>query len=158
MCYNHHHHRNSCSWWTSIAEMDSSKISEECSSSESGWTTYLASPDIEHDDYAENEEDDNVDEDARLRQKGYKKQAQIEEEAADSDDSMASDASSGPSDQRCSYGYLGRNNGFSHAGSNNGRTSVAKKLNQKEEKKKQIKGEKEKSGNKANSGGRLKKL
>lgn len=140
--------------------MDSSKISEECSSSESGWTTYIASPDIEH-DYAENEEDDGVDEDANLRQKGYKKRAQVEEEeAADSDDSMASDASSGPSDQRCSHGYLGRNNGFSHAGSNNGRKSVAiaKKLNQKEEKKKQIKGEKDKSGNKADSGGRLKKL
>lgn len=139
--------------------MDSSKISEECSSSESGWTTYIASPDIEH-DYAENDEDDDVDEDANIRQKGYKKRAQIEEEAADSDDSMASDASSGPSGQRCSYGYLGtgRNNGFSHAGSNNGRDSVAKKLNQKEEKKKQTKGEKDKSGNKANSGGRLKKL
>lgn len=137
--------------------MDSSKISEECSSSESGWTTYLASPDIEHDGYAENEEDD-VDQHANTRQKGYKKRAQVEEEAADSDDSMASDASSGPSDQRCSYGYLGRNHGFSHAGSNNERTSVAKKLNQKEEKKKQIKGEKDKSGNKGNSGGRLKKL
>ncbi|XP_042006411.1 protein SOB FIVE-LIKE 3-like [Salvia splendens] len=131
--------------------MDPSKIGteEECSSSESGWTTYIASPNLE-DEYADqNEEDDGDDDDDNVAQKGFEKVAR-EEAAADSDDSMASDASSGPSDQ---YGYVGRSHGgFIHAGSNNQRKWTAKKQ---EEKKKQIKGEKDKSGNSAR---RLKKF
>ena len=132
--------------------MDPSKIgSEECSSSESGWTTYIASPDLLEHEYADqnNEDDDDDDGDVKIARKGFKKVEQ-EEAAADSDDSMASDASSGPSDQ---YGYLGRSHGgLSHAGSNNQRKAAAKKQ---EEKKKQITGEKDKSGN---SAGRLKKF
>lgn len=135
--------------------MDSSKIlpgNEECSSSESGWTTYIASPDLEHDE-AENEDDD---EDGSIGHQVFKKQ-----DEADSDDSMASDASSGPSDQRYSYGYLARSRGFVHAGKNDQKKSVAKKHNQQEEKKKkkkQIKGEKDSSGSRGNSAGRLKKF
>lgn len=133
--------------------MDSSKIlpgSEECSSSESGWTTYIASPDLEH-DQAENEDED---EDGSIGHQVLKKQ-----EEADSDDSMASDASSGPSDQRFSCGYLARSRDFGHAGKKDQKKFVAKNHNQQEEKKKkQIKGEKEKSGNRGNSAGRLKKF
>ncbi|KAH6762967.1 hypothetical protein C2S52_020400 [Perilla frutescens var. hirtella] len=141
--------------------MDSSKIlpgSEECSSSESGWTTYIASPDLEQDP-ADNEDDD--DDDRSIGQQGYKKGAAAKATAAedaDSDDSMASDASSGPSDQRFSYGFLGRSLGFGHAANKDQRKSVAKKHNQQEEKKKQKKGEKDNSGNRANSAGRLKKF
>ncbi|XP_057787270.1 protein SOB FIVE-LIKE 1-like [Salvia miltiorrhiza] len=125
--------------------MDPPKIgSEECSSSESGWTTYIASPDLEH-DYADHNEDEDDEDDATIARKGLKKVEQ-QEAAADSDDSMASDASSGPSDQ---YGYLGRSH---HAGTNNQRNSAAKKH---QGKKKQIKQEKDKSPNTA---GRLKKF
>lgn len=139
--------------------MDSSKIlsgTEECSSSESGWTTYIASPDHEH-NHADNEDD----EDDNIGQQGYKKDVQEEAEDADSDDSMASDASSGPSDQGYLYGHLGRSRGFCHAGKRDEKKYVGKKHNQQEEKKKhheQIKGEKDKSGQKANSAGRLKKF
>lgn len=139
--------------------MDSSKIlpgSEECSSSESGWTTYIASPDLEHDEAENEDDDDEDDEDGSIGHQVFKKQ-----EEADSDDSMASDASSGPSDQRYSYGYLARSCGFGHAGKKDQKKSVAKKHNQQEEKKKkkkQIKGEKDSSGNRGNSAGRLKKF
>ncbi|KAG6398985.1 hypothetical protein SASPL_140457 [Salvia splendens] len=145
-------HRYICLVVLGPAEMDPSKIgSEECSSSESGWTTYIASPDLLEHEYADrnNEDDDDDDNDVNIARKGFKKVEQ-EEAAADSDDSMASDASSGPSDQ---YGYIGRSHGgLSHVGSNNQRKAAAKKQ---EEKKKQIKGEKDKSGN---SAGRLKKF
>lgn len=139
--------------------MDSSKIlsgSEECSSSESGWTTYIASPDLEQDG-ADNEDDD---EDCSIGQQRYKKGSKeaAAAEDADSDDSMASDASSGPSDQRFSYGFLGISRGFGHAANKDQRKSAAKKHNQQEEKKKQKKGERDNSGNRANSAGRLKKF
>lgn len=138
-----------------VAEMDPSKIgSEECSSSESGWTTYIASPDLEQ-DYAGNQDDDDDDVvgDCGKADRKVLRKVEQEEAAADSDDSMASDASSGPSDQ---YGYLGRSHGgFSHAGGNNQRKSATKKQEEKKKKKKQIKGEKDKSGN---SAGRMKKF
>ncbi|GFZ18380.1 hypothetical protein Acr_27g0001190 [Actinidia rufa] len=66
--------------------MDSSKVlgdSEECSSSESGWTMYIASPIREYSNFENDEEDDHGE---------YKKGNNDE-----SDDSMASDASSRPS-------------------------------------------------------------
>ncbi|KAL2233473.1 topoisomerase 1-associated factor 1-like [Sesamum indicum] len=138
--------------------MDSSKILEgtgECSSTESGWTTYIASPVDEHDhtDYDDDDDDDN----GSLGEKAYKKVAQEDVDNVDSDDSMASDASSGPSDQ----GHLlGRSCGFGHAGNRAESKYVGKKHNQQEEKKKhheQIKAEKDKSGNRANSAGRSKK-
>ncbi|PSR91235.1 Acetyl-coenzyme A carboxylase carboxyl transferase subunit beta like [Actinidia chinensis var. chinensis] len=73
--------------------MASSKIlgdSEECSSSESGWTMYIASPIREYSNYENDDEDD---------QGAYKKGNDDE-----SDDSMASDASSGPSHPEFPFG------------------------------------------------------
>ncbi|PIN12752.1 hypothetical protein CDL12_14636 [Handroanthus impetiginosus] len=121
--------------------MDSSKYlqgNEECSSSESGWTTYIASPD--------NETDQSEYEDVMTVEqvRGYKKD-DVEEDV-DSDDSMASDASSGPSDQR-------------HLYRDERKYVVGKKHIQQEEKKKQqhqqIKAEKDKPGQ---SAGRSKKM
>ncbi|KAI3452952.1 hypothetical protein Pfo_009615 [Paulownia fortunei] len=129
---------------------------EECSSSESGWTTYIASPDHEH-NHADNEDD----EEGSIGDQGYKKDAEEDAEDVDSDDSMASDASSGPSDQGHLYRHVGRSRGFGHAGNRDERKYVDKKHNQQEEKKKhheQIKAEKDKSGHRANSAGRSKKI
>lgn len=73
--------------------MEPSKIYggiEECHSSESGWTMYIGSPihggDDSGDDHSEKADDEGV----------YVVDNHADEEA-DSDDSMASDASSGPS-------------------------------------------------------------
>ncbi|XP_051149537.1 protein SOB FIVE-LIKE 1-like [Andrographis paniculata] len=128
--------------------MDSSKSLEECSSSESGWTRYIASSPEHNDD----DDDDEADEDDRTtghHQEGHKKDA----EDVESDDSMASDASSGPSNQYGSRGLV-------HAGMKDERKHVGKKHSQQEEKKKQhkqIKADKDKHGNRANSAGRSKK-
>ncbi|KAA8529272.1 hypothetical protein F0562_033929 [Nyssa sinensis] len=68
--------------------MESSKIlgdTEECSSSESGWTMYIASPIHEYNNYDDIDDDNNHSTD----EKG-------DEDDDESDDSMASDASSGP--------------------------------------------------------------
>ncbi|GFQ01392.1 hypothetical protein PHJA_002283100 [Phtheirospermum japonicum] len=72
--------------------MDSSKILEECSSSESGWTMYIASPDHEHDD---DDDDDDGGDDVSVHKRKKDDFGDVY-----SDDSMASDASSGPSDQK----------------------------------------------------------
>ena len=77
--------------------MDSSKAfggSEECSSSESGWTKYIASP--THEDGL-NENDDYND-------LGADKKGDNTDDDHGSDDSMASDASSGPSHPNLHYG------------------------------------------------------
>ncbi|KAL9293347.1 hypothetical protein AtEden1_Chr3g0192111 [Arabidopsis thaliana] len=69
---------------------------EECSSSESGWTTYLSSP-------MEEEEEEVIDEvyyEGHIIEKDIRKYANEYEINKDSDDSMASDASSGPSYQQ----------------------------------------------------------
>ncbi|KAG6779243.1 hypothetical protein POTOM_015616 [Populus tomentosa] len=74
--------------------MDSSKHilgSEGCSSSESGWTMYLASPMQEDDEECSYDANDY---NARNVSKNYRSAAD-----GDSDDSMASDASSGPHHQ-----------------------------------------------------------
>ncbi|XP_022974149.1 uncharacterized protein LOC111472737 [Cucurbita maxima] len=63
-------------------------VSEECHSSESGWTMYIGSP---VDDSSDGDEDDDVE---YGKNKGFHANHQD-----DSDDSMASDASSGPSHQ-----------------------------------------------------------
>ncbi|KAK4423644.1 hypothetical protein Salat_1947300 [Sesamum alatum] len=138
--------------------MDSSKILEgtgECSSSESGWTTYIASP-VEDDEHDHTDYDDD-DDAGSVGVKAYKKVAEEDADNVDSDDSMASDASSGPIDQ----GHLlGRSCGFGHAGNRDERKYVGKKHNLQEEKIKhheQIKAEKDKPGNRANSTGRSKK-
>ncbi|CAH8391511.1 unnamed protein product [Eruca vesicaria subsp. sativa] len=69
---------------------------EECSSSESGWTTYISSP-------IKVDEEDVVDEgyyEGYNIYNYYRKGENEEEKNKDSDDSMTSDASSGPSYQR----------------------------------------------------------
>lgn len=69
---------------------------EECSSSESGWTTYISSP------MKEDEEDviDEVYYEGHRIKKDRRKDANEYENNKDSDDSMTSDASSGPSYQQ----------------------------------------------------------
>ena len=67
--------------------------SEECSSSESGWTTYISSP-------MEEDEEEVIDEvyyEGHSIEKDGRKYVNEYESNKDSDDSMASDASSGPS-------------------------------------------------------------
>ncbi|CAN7045169.1 unnamed protein product [Brassica rapa subsp. trilocularis] len=66
---------------------------EECSSSESGWTTYISSP-MEDD---EQEETDEVYYEGHITGNDQRKHVNEYENNKDSDDSMASDASSGPS-------------------------------------------------------------
>lgn len=101
--------------------MDSSKNffqgTEECSSNESGWTMYLgSSPD--HELEQEDEEDD-----FSYGEQVKRKLAKKDVHQDDSDDSMASDASSGPSNL----------NG--HVGNNDERKYVGKQQYQKEDKK-----------------------
>ena len=65
---------------------------EGCSSSESGWTMYIASPMQEDDAGCSNDSEENDD-----FYGGNKKEKQrMKIDDAESDDSMASDASSGP--------------------------------------------------------------
>ncbi|CAI9768053.1 unnamed protein product [Fraxinus pennsylvanica] len=131
-----------------LATMDSSKIVEdkaECGSNVSGWTTYIASP--EHDDDDEEEDEDHtIDRKADARDSGD----------GESDDSMASDASSGPSLQELSSGKFEG----SHAENKDHRRWFGKKCHPQEEKKQydeQIKTAKKKPGQKANGAGRSKK-
>ncbi|KAL7149263.1 hypothetical protein ABFS83_05G027700 [Erythranthe nasuta] len=143
--------------------MDSSKInegsSEECSSSESGWTMYIASPENQP-DHGGDDDDDDDDDDVSGYEKchRYEKDAADHQDATDSDDSMASDASSGPSGMHLcgSYErkYVGnnKNNYLQHE------TENTKKKTKKNDERIQMKTEKEhKSGNRANSAGKSKK-
>lgn len=131
--------------------MDSSKFVEgvgECSSSESGWTSYIVSS--IHDDQNNNDDWDGSTE----RHHRNKKDA----EDVDSDDSMASDASSGPSDHGRSF--FGKGYGFGHAGKKDEKKFVSKKHDQVDEKKhhhEQRKSAKGTPENRANSAGRSKK-
>ncbi|KAK7304213.1 hypothetical protein RJT34_15336 [Clitoria ternatea] len=67
---------------------------EECHSSESGWTMYIGSP-IEEDAHCVDEEND--DDDDNNRDYDYDYEGTQADPEVESDDSMASDASSGPS-------------------------------------------------------------
>ncbi|KAJ0245454.1 Protein SOB FIVE-LIKE 3 [Hirschfeldia incana] len=67
--------------------------SEECSSSESGWTTYISSPMKED----EEEVSDEFYYEGHITENDGRKYVNEYENNKDSDDSMASDASSGPS-------------------------------------------------------------
>ncbi|XP_073053897.1 uncharacterized protein [Primulina eburnea] len=137
--------------------MDSSKIheeTEECSSNESGWTMYIASPDreLDYDDYEDEEEYSNG---GQTYTKDPKKDAH---EDVDSDDSMASDASSGPSYQGHLCENVDRIHGSGHAGSKRGNKQVDKK-HQQQERKKQVEQKKEakdKDGNKKRSAAKSK--
>lgn len=75
---------------------------EGCSSSESGWTMYIASPMQEDAAGCSNENDgyhDNIYAENRRKKQG----AKVDEE--ESDDSMASDASSGPIHYHHAYAH-----------------------------------------------------
>ncbi|XP_015078963.1 uncharacterized protein LOC107022902 [Solanum pennellii] len=71
--------------------MDSNSqfFGEECNSSESGWTMYIGSPSTG---------DENIGDFDELEESHYKKEGRVNEDDEDceTDDSMASDASSGP--------------------------------------------------------------
>ncbi|EOY22211.1 hypothetical protein QUC31_007615 [Theobroma cacao] len=94
--------------------MEPSKIlggTEECHSSESGWTMYIGSPIQGGDD---DDDDGHSDADAyAANYGGHADETEINHEA-DSDDSMASDASSGPSHQGHRYGNMEEGHGTSH--------------------------------------------
>ncbi|XP_061353418.1 protein SOB FIVE-LIKE 4-like [Gastrolobium bilobum] len=83
---------------------------EECHSSESGWTMYIGSPIDEDMGHCDNDDDDEVNDD-NMDFEGTQADPKVE-----SDDSMASDASSGPSHyginplENSEGGY----NGFTH--------------------------------------------
>ncbi|KAL4036138.1 hypothetical protein IC575_004864 [Cucumis melo] len=68
-------------------------VSEECHSSESGWTMYIGSPANDDSSDAASDDDDKDEE-----HKGYYYAANNHNDS--DDDSMASDASSGPSHQK----------------------------------------------------------
>ncbi|XWS51279.1 hypothetical protein CRYUN_Cryun12cG0163100 [Craigia yunnanensis] len=97
--------------------MDPSKIfggNEECHSSESGWTMYIGSPiqggDDDDDDDGHSEADD-----AYAADNGGHADETGANHEADSDDSMASDASSGPSHQGVQfYGNMEGSHGTSY--------------------------------------------
>ncbi|KAL3510945.1 hypothetical protein ACH5RR_030346 [Cinchona calisaya] len=119
--------------------------SEECSSSESGWTMYIASP--IHDNNPE--DDDEEGNDNSTERKEYKDFQEDGGGDAESDDSMASDASSGPSHQ----GGLRRDD-LEHAGSKVNRISSGKKHDKQVEKNRyaaETKAVKEDQGNKGKS-------
>ncbi|KAF5934044.1 hypothetical protein HYC85_030215 [Camellia sinensis] len=102
---------------------------EECHSSESGWTMYIGSPintDDDDDDDSRDDEDDNVGD--------YKEHNSVKHED-ESDDSMASDASSGPSHRGHSWG-----NGKEHQVEKKGKKPVEKSGNarRKQEKEKSV--------------------
>lgn len=76
--------------------------SEECGSSESGWTMYLASP-MQEDD---NEGDGEVEDGDDGGEDDNRAWSNKDEDDDDDDDSMASDASSGPA-----ASYIGNGKG-----------------------------------------------
>ncbi|EFH53487.1 hypothetical protein ARALYDRAFT_323049 [Arabidopsis lyrata subsp. lyrata] len=83
-------------FYNMIRVLESSMEREECNSSESGWTTYISSP-------LEEEEEEVIDEvyyEGHSIEKDRRKFANEYENNKDSDDSMASDASSGPGYQQ----------------------------------------------------------
>ncbi|ONK69417.1 uncharacterized protein A4U43_C05F22650, partial [Asparagus officinalis] len=90
----------------SFSSMESS---EECSSSESGWTKYLASPIHDDDDDEGGDDDDGYGhEDGGVEDHGSRKRSKNDsddDKDDNDDDSMASDASSGPSS------YIGHGEG-----------------------------------------------
>ncbi|XP_071927925.1 protein SOB FIVE-LIKE 3-like [Coffea arabica] len=125
---------------------------EECNSSESGWTMYIASP--VHENNPENDDDDD-DDDNYTERKGYKDYPSDDGGDPASDDSMASDASSGPSHQggpcRTKEGSHRRDD-IAHAEGKVNRRSSGKKHDKQVERKQypaDIKAAKKEQGHKA---------
>ncbi|GLT30806.1 hypothetical protein SLA2020_055920 [Shorea laevis] len=102
--------------------------SEGCSSSESGWTNYISSP-MQEDAESSQENDDNNSHYRNYSYNGDRKES--------SDDSMASDASSGPSHQQRKF----KNGRDSHSNSRlkNDKGDYSNKCNSRKEAKKQEK-------------------
>ncbi|CAN4121977.1 unnamed protein product [Withania somnifera] len=122
---------------------------EECNSNESGWTMYIGSP------YCDYNQGDDDDDDEGTPRKGYKNVGDHVEDGG-SDDSMTSDASSGPSHQGVctnmeqSYGkheFKYAEKDTTKFSSKERQTQAKKKLSDKN-----TKAAKEDSGNKAKSG------
>lgn len=88
---------------------------EGCSSSESGWTMYIASP-MQEDDAGCSNENDGY-QDHIYGENRRKKQGRTKVDEEESDDSMTSDASSGP---------IHHHNAYAHGESSHG-TAVSKK-------------------------------
>ncbi|XP_027351440.1 uncharacterized protein LOC113862560 [Abrus precatorius] len=106
---------------------------EGCSSSESGWTMYIASPMQEDDAGCSNENygyhHDNIYGENRRKKQGVK----VDEE--ESDDSMASDASSGPVHYHHAYAQSQSNHGSKKDKQDHGSKCSSKKNANKQEKK-----------------------
>lgn len=135
--------------------MDSAKKigdTEECSSNESGWTMYIASPIHEN-----NPDDDDADDESGTERKEYQDFHDSDGGDGESDDSMASDASSGPSHQGEPCGTNEGSHGrdyFQHEGGKDNRRSSGKKQYKQLEKKgraEKPKAEKEEQGRKVKS-------
>lgn len=114
--------------------MDNSKYpfgTEGCSSSESGWTMYIDSPVQEDEMECYNEEDYSND-----RKSNYNDGIHGGFNKEDSDDSMASDASSGPSHQHKRANDEGRHSTASSKPGKSGTKKLFswKKSNEKEKK------------------------
>lgn len=133
--------------------MESSKVpgdSEECCSSESGWTMYIGSPVDDDSDDDDNNDDHSTDKTVHNNNK--------DGDDGGSDDSMASDASSGPSHRELPYlsnkGSRLLGDSKHSVSEDQSKYSSSKKPNKKVEKKrneKRINGEKEVPGHNANS-------
>ncbi|CAI9096372.1 OLC1v1032503C1 [Oldenlandia corymbosa var. corymbosa] len=137
--------------------MDSSNNigdTEECSSNESGWTMYIASPIQE--DNPDDDDDDDSNHESGTERREYKDFYYDDGGDGESDDSMASDASSGPSHQGgpcvTNKGSHGRDF-LEHAGGSDDRRSTGHKSYKQIEKKERAqkpKPEKEQQGRKVN--------
>ncbi|KAF8407915.1 hypothetical protein HHK36_007053 [Tetracentron sinense] len=125
---------------------------EECSSNESGWTMYIASPmhdDADNDDYHDSSYDDGDDD-------GHNNDSLGGEKDYKSDDSMASDACSGPSNRKHPRGNGEGGHGMAHFKHDEDKddkkySSCKKDIKQvKKKKRDESKAEKEDSKHKAN--------
>ncbi|XP_030455544.1 protein SOB FIVE-LIKE 1-like isoform X1 [Syzygium oleosum] len=87
--------------WAMESSSQASEGSEECLSNESGWTMYIGSPMQEDDEGAGDEQSTHNNDDDDAEDGGHKGDKDGGHGEAESDDSMASDASSRPSYRGC---------------------------------------------------------
>ncbi|KAL3501582.1 hypothetical protein ACH5RR_036031 [Cinchona calisaya] len=133
---------------------------EECSSNESGWTMYIASPTHESNPDDDDDDDEDEDEDEDEDNAERKEYEDVHDEyggEGESDDSMTSDASSGPSHQGGPRGTSRRSHDrhiFEHEGGKVKRSSSGKKDYKQDEKRPsavKTKAAKEEQGHKGKS-------
>ncbi|GMP58395.1 hypothetical protein CsSME_00022076 [Camellia sinensis var. sinensis] len=137
--------------------MESSKaieVIEGCSSCESGWTMYIASP--IHEDNIYDDHDDGGDGDDDRGTDNKKGDDINDNDDNESDDSMASDASSGPSHRELPYGSRNASHVLDHSkdlkGKNGSKYSSDKKIYEK-----RLRAENKVPAPKANSGAKVRK-